>query len=255
MPLISESEEKKPVIIEKKVKPVNKNQDDLNNPFNNERVVMFLEQNAFYPKNTLYFQDSEKAIFDEIKNNYKPGKKILIYGCGTGRDLDILFSLNVEIKPDDIILYDPSQAMIEKAKQKFPVYSHAFTSINPAVNTGVKFDITLCNNVLQHCKDAEQQLKIITEISEVSELSYFHFWYENENRFTPVIVRDIKINEFWIGKRVLTNMMSSFKYNCFLHFYGFQKPYKSVTLEVRNQKTITVKPNISEKKEPEKDKK
>lgn len=232
MPVVSEGEEMKPVIINPKKESQNKPQDDLKNPFNNERVVTFLEQNAFYPKNEMYFQDSEKAIFDEIKNHYKPGKKILIYGCGTGRDLDILMSLNVEIKPEDIILYDPSQAMIDKAKQKFPAYS--FTSINPLVNTGVKFGIALCNNVLQHQANTEEQLKIITEISDSSEYSFFHFWYADNNQFKPVVVRDIKINEYWIGKRVLTNMLNSFKYNAYIHFYGFQKPYKCVTVEIRN---------------------
>ena len=209
---------------------------DYNNPFNNETIVTFLEQHAFYPKNNIYTQDSEKPLYDKFKDYYQKGKKVLIFGVGTGRDIDLIIKAGVNIDKNDFLGYDFSEAMIKKCIDKFPNFK--FTSNNPLLDNQGHFDIIICNNVLQHVKDSKAFNELMKQLSDKADITLCHFWYDESNNFyKPLQLRGFTIDEFWIGKKTLIYISNDLPGNCQIEFFKTQKPSSSAFLEV-NKITI-----------------
>lgn len=100
--------------------------------------VIAPQYDLYKKKNPFYYN----AIKRKLKNLIPPGKKILDFGCGTGKILSHLI-------PSEGIGYDLSTKMIQIAKRKFKSKRNlAFvTSLNQIPGT---FDYILMVDVIEH---------------------------------------------------------------------------------------------------------
>lgn len=99
------------------------------------------------------FKSEIPGLVDEIRRAYDSlnEKEVLDLGCGTGRLIEAF------PKMLSYIGVDQSEAMLAKARQKFP--SHMF--IHSAIEdyrSADDFDVVTCIDVLQHLEDLPERL-------------------------------------------------------------------------------------------------
>lgn len=104
--------------------------------------------------NKLFLSGAENEMVAFLKNNLNETKTILELGCGTGRNLKKIYSLNLEFKK--YIGLDFSPDMLDIAKNKFKKNSNVEfreKDITKLDDIKENFDIILCVVVLSHLKD------------------------------------------------------------------------------------------------------
>jgi len=121
------------------------------------------------------FTDAEEFIISEIKKLPRD-IKILDYGCGTGRFIEIL---KKEIPDYDINNYlgiDTSENMINLAKEKHENINFDLANLDDLACDN--FDIVVCLDVLQHQNDPISFLDKLLSIN--STKIFIEFWTKKD---------------------------------------------------------------------------
>lgn len=95
--------------------------------------------------------DAEKELSRFLRQNIKETTTILELGCGTARNLENIYSLNLKFKK--YLGLDFSHQMLAVARSKFvgnPAVEFKHQDITSVDYTMEKFDIILCTWVLSH---------------------------------------------------------------------------------------------------------
>lgn len=139
---------------------------------NNENINKILgETEVGYDQMAEKFSGTRNFFWPDlefIKNNIQNGDKILDFGCGNGRLLEILRNKKVEYCGVDV-----SQKLIALAKQKNPEFANEFVKI--AGHSSLTFSDNFFNAavsiaVFHHFPDQKFRLKMAKELFRVTKI-------------------------------------------------------------------------------------
>ena len=114
----------------------------------------FTEISSKYENDAVVQKSASEILFDLL--NIQPGDNILDLGCGTGHITKIIRNKT----SGKVVGVDPSEGMIEKAKEKYLNHGIIFRNC-PAeeLNYENEFEIIFCNSAFQWFKDHGRALK------------------------------------------------------------------------------------------------
>lgn len=152
-----------------------------------DRYDEILQENLGKGQDLLYYTEYKMKL---AKAKISPfPKKILEFGCGTGRNIQYLkkYFSKSEIHGCDI-----SVKSLEEAKKKYP--DGIFSTVNDAIHSNQKFDFIFIANVLHHV-DLDQRDKVISSISSLLNEDGEMLIIEN-NPLNPITVKKVKTCPF-----------------------------------------------------------
>lgn len=107
----------------------------------------------------------ERPAFNKyIGDLYTPNTRVLDTGCGTGRVIKYLISRG--IRPENIVGFDISGELLEKAKQNVPGVKLFQSSVDEFNLPSGSFDLVTSNMVV-HCIDNEVFAKFLDRVYDV----------------------------------------------------------------------------------------
>jgi SAM-dependent methyltransferase len=197
-----------------------------------DEVVNSLESNAFYNQGKPLFRASDKYIIEILREETEKGSAILDFACGTGRLLHLLMQ---ECVLADYSGYDSSEAMIDKAHDKFP--DDFFTNDFP----NKVFDVVVNIDMLQHSEDLEVFKEKIKKVLTTGKKAIFHFWYKPDDFYQEISVNGVTFPEIFPSPATIINDISEVfeksKYK--IKLFPNEQPYKTCVIVV-SQDVVSV---------------
>lgn len=195
-----------------------------------KNIVDFKEAHVFHENGQIVIRESEKLYQEKIKNIYSPesgfqeaglGTKILEYGCGTGRQLEIL-----PFEKEDYFGYGTAN-MIDKAQSKFP--EHKFIdSIGEE-----SFDIIISNLTLNQVKNKEEFQSTLEDLCIRGNNVIVRFWYSDGDDYAKEVdIFGHKYIEFFPSIATLEEMLPKISHDYSLAYYSNEKPYPCAVIEI-----------------------
>lgn len=96
---------------------------------------------------------------DYMRGLPKPGRRVLEVGCGNGASTELLLEA---LRPAELLAIDPSQGLIERARNRLRDQSQVRFELGDAVETGQEdacFDIVVAHTVYSHLPNPKDALK------------------------------------------------------------------------------------------------
>jgi|GEM_PF-2843895 len=104
---------------------------------------------AQYSKSNSYWGDQPNLMVPLISSYLHPGSRILVVGCGEGRDAIFLSRLNFEVVATEISSFGLRRASDRVSEESSRLELYMLDAHEPHVHLG-KFDAVLMMNVIQH---------------------------------------------------------------------------------------------------------
>jgi ubiquinone/menaquinone biosynthesis C-methylase UbiE len=165
-----------------------------------------------------------------IGSYIRPGDKILDFGCGNGRLLEILKDKKVEYHGVDV-----SQKLVDLAKARYPEFSHHILKTSGLANLAFPndfFDATLSIAVFHHFPDPKFRLEMARELGRITKpggmivVSVWNLWQKKYRKFVwkNIFLKLIGMSRFdWLDCEIPFKNNAGESFKRFHHAYTLKE--------------------------------